>query len=185
MTHDRVRELRHFDHPGEGRRRARPVPKGRQVDPDAAEEIALLLGDRSRRRDLLIEYLHLIQDGYGQISAAHLAALADELRISLAEAFEVATFYSHFDVVKDEDRAVPRRTIRVCDSIACQMAGAEELIAALGAEVLPETRILRAPCIGQCACAPAAVVGQQVLAPASLDGLRDAVSHEAQEICEA
>src|SRR5438309_10962497 len=159
MTHDRVRELRHFDHPGEGRRRARPVPKGRQVDPDAAEEIALLLGDRSRRRDLLIEHLHLIQDTYGQISAAHLAALADEMKLAFAEVFETATFYAHFDVVKEGDPTVPPLTIRVCDSLTCAMFGAEKLLASLKSSVGGDIRVVRAPCVGRCDTAPAAEVG--------------------------
>ncbi|HEU0147889.1 MAG TPA: NAD(P)H-dependent oxidoreductase subunit E, partial [Bradyrhizobium sp.] len=123
-AHGNAHEVRHFDHPGEGRRRARPLPKGRQVDPDAADEIVQLLGDRSRRRDLLIEHLHLIQDTYGQISAAHLAALADEMKLAFAEVFETATFYAHFDVVKEGDPSVPPLTIRVCDSLTCAMFGA-------------------------------------------------------------
>src|SRR5436309_13191472 len=117
MTHDTVRELRHFDHPGEGRRRARPVPKGRQVDPDAAGEVATLLGDRSRRRDLLIEHLHLIQDTYGPISAAHLAALADEMKLALAEVLETATFSANFDAGKAGDPSIPPLTPRVSDSL--------------------------------------------------------------------
>ena len=106
-------------HPGRGGA-GRTGPKGRAPDPRAEAEIALLLGARPRQRDLLIEYLHLVQDAYGQISAGHLAALAAELRLSLAEAYEVATFYAHFDVVKADDAPVPSRTIRVCDSIAWQ-----------------------------------------------------------------
>src|SRR3982074_2440841 len=100
MSHD-AQKVRSFEHPGEGRRRAKSTPKGRQVDPQAAEEMALLLGDRPRRRDLLIEHLHLIQDTCKQISAAHLAALAEEMKLSFAEVFETATFYAHFDVVKE------------------------------------------------------------------------------------
>src|SRR5215813_7318215 len=102
-SHDveNVHKVRPFEHPGEGRRRAKATPKGRQIDPSASHEIELLLGDRPRRRDLLIEFLHLIQDKYHQISAAHLAALADEMKLSFAEVFETATFYAHFDVVKE------------------------------------------------------------------------------------
>src|SRR5262245_688800 len=91
--------VRAFAHPGEGRRQARSTAKGRQIDPVAADEVAHLLGDRPRQRDLLIEHLHLIQDRYHQISAAHLAALAGEMNLSFAEVFETATFYAHFDVV--------------------------------------------------------------------------------------
>src|SRR5437588_4342273 len=107
QKHGNGHEVRHFEHPGGGGRRARPVPKGRQVDPDAAHEIAQLLGDRSRRRDLLIEHLHLIQDTYGQISAAHLVALADEMKLAFAEVFETATFYAHLDVVKEGEPNIP------------------------------------------------------------------------------
>src|ERR1700738_5597433 len=107
MSHD-VHQVRPFEHPGEGRRRAKSTPKVRQVDPQAAEEIALLLGDRPRRRDLLIEHLHLIQDTYKQISAAHLAALADEMKLAFAEVFETATFYAHFDIVKEGEAGIPR-----------------------------------------------------------------------------
>src|ERR1700709_1404389 len=127
MSHD-VQKVGSFEQPGEGRKRAKSTPKGRQIDPQAAEEIALLLGDRPRRRDLLIEYLHLVQDKYHQISAAHLAALADEMKLAFAEVFETATFYAHFDVVKEGERAIARLTIRVCDSLTCAMLGAEALL---------------------------------------------------------
>src|SRR5260370_3039510 len=113
MAHD-VHQLRPFDHPGEGRRRAKSTPKGRQVDPQAAEEIAFLLGDRPRRRDLLIEHLHLIQDTYHQISAAHLAALADEMKLAFAEVFETATFFAHFYDVMQSARYNLPLTIRLC-----------------------------------------------------------------------
>src|SRR5580765_224190 len=121
-------DVQRFDHPGRGRARARPVPKGRQVDHRAKIEIEKLLGERPRQLDLLIEHLHLIQDTFGQISAAHLAALADEMRLAFAEVFETATFYAHFDVVKEGDPAIPPLTIRVCDSITCAMLGSEALL---------------------------------------------------------
>ena len=108
-----------FDHPGKGRRAARATPKGRQVEPQALAEVSALLGDRPRRRDLLIEHLHLIQDAHHQISAAHLAALAEEMRLSFAEVYEVATFYAHFDVVKEGEAPIPPLTVRVCDSLTC------------------------------------------------------------------
>src|SRR6202044_2989433 len=120
QAHD-VQKVRQFEHPGEGRRRAKSTPKGRQVDPTAAHEVELLLGDRPRRHDLLIEYLHLIQDRYHQISAAHLAALADEMRLSFAEVYETATFYAHFDIVKEGEPDLPPLTVRVCDSVTCAM----------------------------------------------------------------
>src|SRR5664279_6313560 len=117
MSHD-VQQVRPFEHPGEGRKRAKSTPKGRQIDPTAAQEVELLLTDRPRRRDLLIEHLHLIQDRYNHLSAAHLTALAFEMKMALAEVYEVATFYAHFDVVKDGPPP-PAVTVRVCDSLSC------------------------------------------------------------------
>jgi formate dehydrogenase beta subunit len=158
MSHD-VQQVRAFEHPGEGRKRAKATPKGRQIDPTAAHEIELLLGDRPRRRDLLIEHLHLIQDKYHQISAAHLAALADEMKLSFAEVFETATFYAHFDVVKEGERDIPPLTIRVCDSLACAMQGGEDLLRDLQESAGPGIRVVRAPCVGLCDAAPVAEVG--------------------------
>ena len=158
MVHD-VQKVRPFEHPGEGRKRARSTPKGRQVDPTAAHEIELLLGDRPRRRDLLIEYLHLIQARYNQISAAHLAALADEMKLSFAEVFETATFYAHFDIVKEGEPDIAPLTIRVCDSLTCAMLGAEKLLHELQDRAGPGIRVVRAPCVGRCDTAPAAEVG--------------------------
>src|ERR1700754_90294 len=160
MSHD-VQQVRSFEHPGEGRKRAKSTPKGRQIDPQAAEEIALLLGDRPRRRDLLIEYLHLIQDTWHQISAAHLAALADEMKLAFAEVFETATFYAHFDVVKEGEPNIPPLTIRVCDSLTCAMLGAEKLLQELQTAAGPEIRVVRAPCVGLCDVAPVAEVGHR------------------------
>src|SRR6195256_5047686 len=162
MVHN-VQEVRAFDHPGEGRRRAKSTPKGRQVDPTAAHEIERLLGDRPRRRDLLIEYLHLIQDSYKQISAAHLAALADEMKLSFAEVFETATFYAHFDVVKEGESNIPPLTIRVCDSLTCAMLGAEKLLEELQKAAGPDVRVVRAPCVGRCDTAPAVEVGHHFI----------------------
>jgi formate dehydrogenase beta subunit len=158
MGHD-VQQVRAFEHPGEGRRRAKATPKGRQVDPTAAHEIELLLGDRPRQRDVLIEYLHLIQDKYHQISAAHLAALADAMKLSFAEVFETATFYAHFDVVKEGQPDIPLLTIRVCDSLTCAMLGGEKLLRELQDSAGPGIRVTRAPCVGRCDTAPVAEVG--------------------------
>ncbi|MET4802946.1 NADH-ubiquinone oxidoreductase-F iron-sulfur binding region domain-containing protein [Bradyrhizobium sp. LB11.1] len=159
MSHDDVHKVREFEHPGEGRRRAKATPKGRQVDPTALFEIEQLLGDKPRRRDLLIEYLHLIQDKYHQISAAHLAALADEMKLAFAEVFETATFYAHFDVVKEGEPDIAPLTIRVCDSLTCAMLGGEKLLADLQSASGPGIRVVRAPCVGRCDTAPAAEVG--------------------------
>jgi formate dehydrogenase len=167
MSHD-VHKVRSFEHPGEGRKRAKSTPKGRQVDPQAAEEIAALLGDRPLRRDLLIEHLHLIQDTYRQISAAHLAALADLMKLAFAEVFETATFYAHFDVVKEGEDNIAPLTIRVCDSLTCAMLGAEKLLQQLQERAGPGIRVVRAPCVGRCDTAPAAEVGHHFVDHASV-----------------
>jgi formate dehydrogenase beta subunit len=167
MSHD-AQKVRSFEHPGEGRKRAKSTPKGRQVDPQAAEEIALLLRDRPRRRDLLIEHLHLIQDTWKQISATHLAALADEMKLSFAEVFETATFYAHFDVVKEGEANIPPLTIRVCDSLTCAMLGGEKLLHELQTTAGPGIRVVRAPCVGRCDTAPAAEVGHHFVDHASV-----------------
>src|SRR5476651_1700949 len=170
-----VQQVRSFEHPGEGRKRAKSTPKGRQIDPLAAEEIALLLGDRPRRRDLLIEYLHLIQDKYHQISAAHLAALAEEMKLAFAEVFETATFYAHFDIVKEGEPDFAPLTIRVCDSLTCAMLGAEKLLDELQASAGPGIRVVRAPCVGRCDTAPAAEVGHHFVDHASVTSVLAAV----------
>ncbi|MEL7106139.1 MAG: NAD(P)H-dependent oxidoreductase subunit E [Pseudomonadota bacterium] len=144
----------------DGRGRGRRTPKGRQLDDAALAEVQARLGDRPRRRDLLIEHLHLIQDAYGHQSAAHLRALAEEMRLSMAEVWEVATFYAHFDPLREDDTPPPALTIRVCDSLSCELAGAQALKAALEAGSDPsQVRVLRAPCMGRCDTAPVAEVG--------------------------
>ena len=144
---------------GSGRRRPPRTPKGRQVDPRALEEVRALLGERELRRDLLIEHLHLIQDRYGYLSAAHLAALAQEMRLALTEVYEVATFYAHFDVVKEGETPPPAVTVRVCDSLSCALVGAERLFAELPAKLGKNVRVVRAPCMGACDRAPVCAVG--------------------------
>jgi len=163
-------EIRKHRHPGKGQRRGAARPKGRQVDVAALEEVQNLLGNRPRRRDLLIEHLHLIQDRYGHLSAAHLAALAQEMRLAMTEVFEVATFYAHFDVVKEDEAPPPPLTIRVCDSLTCEMLGANELMAALQGGLDPQAvRVVRAPCMGHCDTAPVAEVGHHYVDHATLD----------------
>ncbi|MEL6563203.1 MAG: NAD(P)H-dependent oxidoreductase subunit E [Pseudomonadota bacterium] len=143
---------------GKGKGRVRP--KGRALEDQAWDEVRALLGDAPRRADLLIEFLHLIQDSYGHLSAAHLRALAEELRLSMAEVYEVATFYAHFDVVKEGDTPPPALTIRVCDSLSCELAGAQALKAALEDGLDPaQVRVLRAPCMGRCDTAPTLELG--------------------------
>src|ERR1700759_3782250 len=118
-------------HPGSGRRRGPDHPKGRQVDPAALGEVQALLGERERRRDLLIEHLHLLQDHFGCLHARHLAALAEEMRLALVEVYEVASFYAHFDIVMDGEAPPPPLTVRVCDSLSCELFGANALLSEL------------------------------------------------------
>ena len=143
-----------------GKGKGRNQPKGRQYEDGAMAEVRALLGDKPRDRDLLIEHLHLIQDEYGHLSAAHMRALAEEMRLSQAEVYEVAKFYSHFDVVKEDEIAPPDLTIRVCDSLSCELAGAQALMAALKDGLDPaKVRVLRAPCMGRCDTAPVLEIG--------------------------
>ncbi len=157
------------------RQRQREAPTGRRVDPQALAEVLALLGDASRQRDLLIEHLHLIQDHWGHLAAAHLAALAQEMRLAQAEVFEVASFYHHFDIVKEGQAAPPALTVRVCDGLSCELVGAQALLAGLPALLGPGVRVIAAPCVGRCEQAPAVVVGQNPVAPARLQAVADAV----------
>jgi formate dehydrogenase len=159
---------------GAGRRKSPRTPKGRQIDPVALAEVQALLTDRPRRRDLLIEHLHLIQDHYGHLSAPHLAALAAEMRMAQAEVYEVATFYAHFDVVKDGP-VPPAVTVRVCDSLSCAMVGAEALIAKLPGILGKDVRVVRAPCMGACDRAPVVAVGHMQTFKATADNVAAAV----------
>ncbi|MEO0831149.1 MAG: NAD(P)H-dependent oxidoreductase subunit E, partial [Pseudomonadota bacterium] len=153
-----------------GRGKGRVVPKGRQMEDAALTEVQRLLGEQPRRKDLLIEFLHLIQDEHGHLSAAHLTALAHELRMAQTEVYEVATFYAHFDVVKEDETPPPALTIRVCDSLSCEMAGAQQLKAALEDGLDPsEVRVLRAPCMGRCDTAPVLEIGHKHLDHATPD----------------
>ena len=157
----------------EGRRKKRRREgRGRPVDPVALEEVRALLGDEPRRRDLLIEHLHKIQDRHHAISAAHLNALAEEMRLAPAEVFEVATFYHHFDVVKEGDIAPPAVTVRVCDGLSCEMAGAQSLLALLRKGGYGDgVRVITAPCVGRCETAPVAVVNQNAIDHATVAGV--------------
>jgi formate dehydrogenase len=163
-------------HPGSGRRKAPAFPKGRQLDPAARHEIRGLLGERPRARDLLIEHLHLIQDRHGCLSAAHLHALAEEMRLPMAEVYEVASFYAHFDIVLDGEAAPAEITIRVCDSLTCAMLGAQALLAELPDRLGAKVRVQRAPCMGRCDAAPVAEVGHRHVERATLDGLAAAAA---------
>ena len=142
----------------------RGKPKGRVVVPSALAEVQALLGDAPRRRDLLIEHLHKIQDKFGHISAAHIAALAREMKLAQTEVFEVASFYHHFDIVKEGDTPPPALTVRVCDSLSCELGGANPLITELKRALGDGVRVIPAPCVGRCEQAPVAVVGQNPVA---------------------
>jgi len=166
----------------------RATPKGRNVDPRAREEVRALLvaarraagaaGVDPRRRDLLIENLHRIQDRYGRLAAAHLVALADEMRLAQSEVYEVATFYHHFDVVREGEYAPPALTVRICDSIACELAGSQELLERLPRILGREVRVLHAPCVGRCEAAPVAIVHQHPVEQATVDSVRQAVAQK-------
>jgi formate dehydrogenase len=164
---------------GPSRQRKREAPKGRRVDPQALADVQAALGDAPRRRDLLIEHLHKIQDRYGALSAAHLAALAQELKLAQSEVYEVATFYHHFDVLRDGEAAPPALTVRVCAGLSCELAGARGLLDRLPAILGTEVRVLAAPCIGRCDKAPAALVGQRPVTHASAESVLAAVSARA------
>ena len=161
---------------GATRQRKREAPKGRRVDPDALAEVRALLGDAPRRPDLLIEHLHLIQDHYRCLSTQHLAALAQELRLAQAEVYEVASFYHHFDVVREGDDAPAALTVRVCDGIACELAGADALLERLPAILGADVRVLHAPCVGRCEQAPVAVVGQKAIPQATVETVQQTVA---------
>ena len=160
-----------------GKGRGRKTPKGRQYDDQALAEVRQLLAGRPVKRDLLIEFLHLIQDAYGHLSAAHLRALAEEMRLSMAEVYEVATFYAHFDVVKEGETPPPALTIRVCDSLSCELAGAQQLKSALEEGLDPtEVRVLRAPCMGRCDTAPTLELGHKHIDHATPEKVKAAIA---------
>ncbi|PXW76182.1 NAD-dependent formate dehydrogenase flavoprotein subunit [Ruegeria sp. P4] len=160
-----------------GRGKGRKTPKGRQLDDQAHSEILDLLGERPRDRDLLIEFLHLVQDKFGYISAAHIRALAEEMRTGQAEIYEVASFYAHFDVVKEGETPPPALTIRVCDSLSCELAGAEQLKKALEEGMNPaKVRVLRAPCMGRCDTAPVLEIGHNHIDNATVEKVEAAIA---------
>ncbi len=160
-----------------GKGKGRRTPKGRQLDDQAWAEVKELLGDAPRKRYLLIEFLHLIQDAYGHLSAPHMRALAEELRISMAEIWEVATFYAHFDPIREDETPPPDLTIRVCDSLSCELAGSEALLAALEAGHDPKkVRVVRAPCMGRCDTAPVAEVGHRHVDNATPDLISEVIA---------
>ena len=158
--------------------KVRRTPKGRAVDPQALGEVRALLGAAPRRRDLLVEHLHKIQDRYGHLSAAHLAALAQEMRLAMAEVYEVATFYHHFDVVREGEAAPPALTVRVCDSLSCELGNSKALLEKLPSVLGQDVRVVSAPCVGRCEVAPCVVVGQNPVGHATVEAVKDAVAQK-------
>ncbi len=156
----------------------RDAPKGRQVDDDARARVAALLGEAPRERHWLIEHLHRLQDAEGSLSAPMLAALAEAMRLSQTEVFEVASFYHHFDVVRDGETAPPAITVRVCESLPCELAGATTLLERLRATLGDAVRVQAVPCVGRCAQAPVAVVGQRPVEQASVQAVREAIEDD-------
>jgi len=156
--------------------KARPTPKGRRVDPAALDEVRALLGHAPRRADLLIEHLHRIQDRFGALADRHLVALAEEMKLAMTEVYEVASFYHHFDIVKDAAAAPPAITVRVCESLSCEMAGAKDLLARLPAILGPDVRVIPAPCVGRCESAPVCVVGQRPVLTATSEAVEACVA---------
>ena len=169
-------EIPKFRGPGKGRGGA-SNPKGRQLLQNATSEVSALLGDMPRSRDMLIEALHLIQDYYRCLSSNHLVALADEFRLAIAEVYETATFYHHFDVLADEEASPPEITVRVCESLTCEMLGAKELLSSLNSILGNNARVLTAPCMGACDKAPAVAVGQNQIFHATPEKIEDAVAN--------
>jgi len=163
-------------HPGSGRRRGRDQPRGRQVDMQALAEVQALLGGQPRGRDLLIEFLHLLQDQYRCLHARHLTALANEMKLALVEVYEVASFYAHFDIVMEDEEPPPALTVRVCDSLTCELLGAQKLLAALPAKLGADVRVMRAPCMGGCHNAPVTAIGHALHEHATIDSVAAAVA---------
>ena len=160
-----------------GSGKGRKTPKGRQYDDNALKEVEELLSNLELRSDLLIEHLHRVQDEFGHLSMRHLRALAELLKMSMAEVYEVATFYAHFDVIREDEKEPPALTIRVCDSLSCELAGSNELKAALenGLDV-DQVRVLRAPCMGRCDTAPTLELGHNHIDHATIEKVQAAIS---------
>jgi formate dehydrogenase len=175
MTQEAQPQTRRI-HPGAGRRRGRDAPRGRQVDQVSLNEVRALLGDQPRRHDLLIEFLHLLQDRYHCLHARHLTALADEMKLALVEVYEVASFYAHFDIVLEDETPPPALTVRVCDSLTCELLGAQKLLAELPGKLGRNVRVVRAPCMGGCHNAPVTAIGHVLHEHASLDSVAAAVA---------
>jgi formate dehydrogenase beta subunit len=163
-------------HPGSGRRRTAPTPKGRQVDPIALGEVQAALGAAPRAKDLLIEHLHALQDRFGCLHARHLVALAHEMKLAIAEVYEVASFYAHFDIIEEGEEAPPTVTVRVCDSLSCALAGSDRLKEEIAGRLGAKGRVVRAPCMGACHNAPAVAIGHALHEHASVESVAEAIA---------
>jgi formate dehydrogenase len=160
---------------GQRKLRVRPTPKGRVAEPQAVAEVRQAIDELPRRADLLIEALHRIQDAFGALADRHLVALAHELRLTPAEVYEVATFYHHFDIVRAGDPPPAPLTVRVCDSIACELAGSARLLESLASTLGRSLRVIPTPCVGRCDKAPVAVVGRRPVDRATPESVEEAV----------
>lgn len=170
-----VSELVRPNHPGRGKARHTGSPKGRQVSQNAVADVRKIIGPAPVRRDLLIEYLHSLQDHYGCLHTDNLVALAHIMKLSLAEVYETATFYAHFTIVAEDENSPPPITLRVCDSLTCEMFGAQQLLAGLQDQLGRRARILRAPCMGRCHTAPTVEVGHNHVDNATVTSVVSAV----------
>ncbi len=175
---DPVTPIKNVDSVDKTTRKRRGKPKGRVVDSTAREEISALIADMPLQRDLLIEYLHRIQDKFKHIHSRHIVALADIMKLAPVEVYEVATFYHHFDVIKDDESPPPELTVRVCDSISCELANCEALISMLQEKHGEDVRIQRVPCVGRCAAAPVAVVDQNPVEFATVESVQKCIDND-------
>ncbi len=159
-------------------RKPRSQLKGRQVSDEARAEVQALIGlppKAGHRRDLLIEHLHVLNDHFHGLFERHIVALAAEMRLSVVEVFEVASFYHHFEILKD-DATAPRITVRVCDSLSCSLAGSDTLLRQLQRDLTGDVQVVNVPCLGRCEQAPAAQVGQQAVACATAEAVTQRVT---------
>ncbi|MED5225668.1 MAG: NAD(P)H-dependent oxidoreductase subunit E [Pseudomonadota bacterium] len=157
-------------------RRGRAFSKGRQVDPEILQQVRQVLGNRPRRRDLLIEHLHLFQDKYGFITTKQLVALSHEMKMAMAEVYEVASFYAHFDIIRDGENELPPITLRVCDSITCSLFGSDNILSDVASSAGEDVRVVRSPCMGACDKAPVAAVGHSMMEKVSTANILDHLS---------
>ena len=157
-------------------RRGRAFSKGRQVDPEILQQVKQVLGNRPRRRDLLIEHLHLFQDKFGFITTKQLVALSHEMKMAMAEVYEVASFYAHFDIIRDGENELPPITLRVCDSITCSLLGSDNILNDLASSAEEDVRVVRSPCMGACDKAPVATVGHSMMEKVSTANILDHLS---------